>query len=51
MINKSNINKLFIHGNHIMNTYKNKKIKEEMFYNISLMLKKYYFQFYKKMIT
>ena len=23
IINKSNINKLFIHGDHIMNTYKN----------------------------
>ena len=46
VINNSSINKIFVHGNHIMDTYKNiKKKKEEMFYNISQMLKIYYFQF------
>ena len=29
IINKSSINKLFIHGNHIMDTYKNVKKKQK----------------------
>ena len=52
IINNSKINKLFVHGNYIMNTYKNvKKSKEEIFFNVNQILKKFYFLYYKIMIT
>ena len=46
IINRSKINKIFIHGHHIMNTYKNVNKKNVViFFKINLILKRLYFQF------